>query len=433
MSHTRLLMPAGLMVALCALAAPAAAQTGAVSDFSGAGVSSSAFLGPFAAPTPNRSPNLTFMNAALGDMAFKLGVSLGAGTVTGGGFTTSGRGVQALGRLMLGSTAPTADTREAVARAFRASGAPQAQVDRLVSALAGLLMNSAASLQGTSNDLGGRRIASGAPGGPDASDAMANDAASRSPSPFASRRLQNLSATAVDEAAAAFEALVNSASERFLRDPPEEFQAVYSALYELRCAENTAAGATAAMCAPPEFVIDQPPPRPLVNQDSIDAAERTRAAAAALRLHDDSVAAAAVRAHEDSVNAATRAVETARARTVLETRVFFGQNQFTLSAGDQAALDEKLRVLKANPDVRLRVAGNVDERETGAYNRLLGRFRAEQARSYLVARGIDVDRIDIVDNGARRPVCTQHRESCWSRNRRDEFLIIAGGDRMRMP
>ena len=400
MNATRLLIPAGTLLGLCLAAGPAAAQSGNVSDFSGAGVANSAFIGPFGGPrTAARAPNLTLMNAALGEMAFKLGASLDAGTVAGGGIATSGRGVQLVGRLVLGPTTPDAGTREALVLAFRPSGASPAQVDRLVSALAGLLMNSATS-----------------------------DA-----SPFAARLPQSLSAAAVDEAAAAFHDVVNSASAAYLRNPPEEFQAVYSTLYELLCAENTIAGVTAAMCAPPEFVIDQPAPRPLVNQDSIDAAQKDRAAATAARLRADSIAGAAARAHEDSLAAAARARETIHARAVLETRIFFDPSQFSLDAAAKTALDAKLRVLQANPDVRIRVQGNVDERETDAFNHLLGRFRAEQARSYLVANGIGVGRIDIVDNGARRPVCTEHRESCWSRNRRDEFTIVAGARQMQMP
>ncbi len=438
MKATRRSLSATTILGLCLAATTAAAQRGAVSDFSGAGVASSAMLGPFGPSPVTRSPNVTLMHAALGDMAFKVGVSLDAGTVAGGGFTTTGRGVQAVGRLMLGSTTPDAAAREAVARAFRSSGASPAQVDRLVSALAGLLMNSAASLQGDAAGLDSRAanyeaLPAVAPGGPSASPSPGDRMAMVPRPPRAVWLPQNLSAEAVDAAAAAFNAVVNSASAAYLRNPPEEFQAVFSTLYELLCAENTAAGAAVAACAPPTFVVDQPPPQPLVNQDSIDAAEAARTAAAAARLRADSIAAAAARAHADSLAAAARAVETSHARAALETRIFFDQNQFSLDADAKAALDAKLLVLQANPSVRIRVEGNVDEQEKDAFNRLLGRFRAEQARSYLIAHGISVNRIDIVNNGSGHPVCSEHRESCWSRNRRDEFVIVAGGNSMQMP
>ena len=435
MKTTRMLTSAGSILGLCAIAATAVAQTGTVSDFSGASVASSALMGPFGRRASVPAANLTLVTAAMRGMAFKLGVSLDAGTIAGGGFTTHGRSVQALGLLMRGSTTPTADARTAIARAFRPSGASAAQIDRLVSALAGLLSNTTtASLPGEPGGPDLRAWVAPSPtdptGGPDAENGAAP---SRLLAASAARSLPRISTVAVDEAEAAFRDFVNSASAAFLSHPPEEFRATYSALYELLCAENTAAGVTVAMCAPPNFVIDQPPPKPLVNQDSIDAAERALAAAAAARARADSIAAAAARAHEDSVTAAARAIETVRARAVLETRVFFDLGQFSLDADAKAALDAKLRVLQANPDVRIRVEGNVDPSESDAFNHLLGRFRAEQARSYLVAHGISVNRVDIVDNRASHAVCTQRRESCSSRNRRDEFSIVAGGGQMRLP
>ena len=59
--------------------------------------------------------------------------------------------------------------------------------------------------------------------------------------------------------------------------------------------------------------------------------------------------------------------------------------------------------------------------------------RAQTARKYLIDHGIDAARIEISSNGEERPVCQEHDESCWKQNRRDEFVIIAGGDRLVAP
>ena len=64
------------------------------------------------------------------------------------------------------------------------------------------------------------------------------------------------------------------------------------------------------------------------------------------------------------------------------------------------------------------------------YNLALGMQRAVQTRRYLTERGIDSTRITIASNGEERPVCAEHEESCWNRNRRAEFTIVAGGDRI---
>ncbi len=97
-------------------------------------------------------------------------------------------------------------------------------------------------------------------------------------------------------------------------------------------------------------------------------------------------------------------------------------------APDQrAVLDSKLPVLKANPGVRIRIDGNADERGSDEYNLALGMRRAQATRKYLIDSGIDAGRIDVASNGEEKPVCQGHDEDCWKQNRRDEFVIIAGG------
>ena len=44
------------------------------------------------------------------------------------------------------------------------------------------------------------------------------------------------------------------------------------------------------------------------------------------------------------------------------------------------------------------------------------------AMSYLASKGIPADRITVVSYDKERPVYTEHNESGWARNRRDDFL-----------
>ncbi len=190
-----------------------------------------------------------------------------------------------------------------------------------------------------------------------------------------------------------------------------------------------------------------PPPPPVINQDSIDQARRrdsiARADAAREQARQDSIN-AAMRAHQDSIDAAMRARQdsiaaaqraraevTARLSAELETKIYFAVDRSTLRDDAKAVLDAKLPIMSANPDVRIRIEGNADERGSDAYNNALGMRRAQQARRYLVSKGVDPNRIDIVSNGEEHPVCTEHAESCWSQNRRNEFVIVAGGDNLK--
>ncbi len=206
--------------------------------------------------------------------------------------------------------------------------------------------------------------------------------------------------------------------------------AARSANVELRAGLSFNLGSETAAPPPP------PPAPPKINQDSIDQARRRDSIAAAeaaarARARQDSIN-AAMRARQDSIDAANRAraEAAAKAKATLEATIYFDFNKSNLRDDAKATLDSKLPILQASPNVRIRIEGNADERGSDEYNQALGMRRAEEARRYLVTNGIAASRIDIVSNGEEKPVCTQHDESCWSQNRRDDFVIVAGGDNL---
>ena len=122
-----------------------------------------------------------------------------------------------------------------------------------------------------------------------------------------------------------------------------------------------------------------------------------------------------------------------RARDALVAKVYFDFDRSELRDDQRAVLDAKLPVLRANPAVRIRIEGNADERGSDEYNMALGMRRAQTARKYLIDHGVEAARIDISSNGEERSVCQAHDESCWQQNRRDEFVIVAGGDALIAP
>jgi len=209
--------------------------------------------------------------------------------------------------------------------------------------------------------------------------------------------------------------------------------AARSSNVELRAGLSFLLGNDRAAAAAP---VAAPVAAPMViNQDSIDAARRRdsidAANAARERARQDSIN-AAMRARQDSIDAANRARMAASAalKAALETKIYFDYDKSDLRADAKQQLDAKLPIMLANPNVRIRIEGNADERGSDEYNQALGMRRAEQARRYLVSKGVDAGRIDIASNGEEKPVCTDHDESCWSQNRRDEFVVVAGGDNL---
>jgi peptidoglycan-associated lipoprotein len=111
---------------------------------------------------------------------------------------------------------------------------------------------------------------------------------------------------------------------------------------------------------------------------------------------------------------------------VLTTAVYFGFDESEITSEGRRRLDEKLAILQRHIDVSLLVEGHADERGSDEYNIALSQRRAASAKRYLTYRGIAESRIEIVGFGEERPVCEESQESCWSMNRRAEFVITRG-------
>lgn len=196
---------------------------------------------------------------------------------------------------------------------------------------------------------------------------------------------------------------------------------------------------TVSACTPK--VTPATSPDPMVNPDSIAArAAREQAAAAErARVETENRTRMEREAAERAAREAAARVEAERAAALMAARnafgtvIYFGYDKSDLTADSRAVLDGKLPLLRANGNVRIRIAGHTDERGSDAYNVALGQRRAAAAKRYLVDQGIAEDRIDVVSFGEERPAQAGTDETAWSKNRRDEFEIIVGGETLRLP
>jgi peptidoglycan-associated lipoprotein len=119
---------------------------------------------------------------------------------------------------------------------------------------------------------------------------------------------------------------------------------------------------------------------------------------------------------------AAKMAEIAKSEFINE-NIYFDFDRSNLDARAQATLRKKAQFLKTYPDVYTTIEGHCDERGTSEYNLALGERRAESAKSFLIDMGIEAYRISTVSFGEERPTCTEKNEACWSKNRRDEFII----------
>ena len=101
----------------------------------------------------------------------------------------------------------------------------------------------------------------------------------------------------------------------------------------------------------------------------------------------------------------------------------FDFDKYDIRPSDAKILDASAAWLKSNPRNLLLIEGHTDERGTAEYNLALGERRAKAAMSYLVALGIQANRISIISYGSEQGLCKERGEACWARNRRDHFLV----------
>ena len=88
------------------------------------------------------------------------------------------------------------------------------------------------------------------------------------------------------------------------------------------------------------------------------------------------------------------------------------------AAGSDAALDEAIKTLQDNADLRIEIEGHTCNIGTAEYNLALGERRANAVRDYLAGRGIGADRLRTVSYGEERPKHDNAREETRRLNRR---------------
>ncbi len=103
--------------------------------------------------------------------------------------------------------------------------------------------------------------------------------------------------------------------------------------------------------------------------------------------------------------------------------IFFDYDSTVLSRQTRDTLSAISDWMSENGDVRLRIEGHADERGTSEYNLALGERRADAAKNYLVALGIEESRFSTVSYGEEMPIDNGHSEAAWSKNRRVHFEI----------
>lgn len=98
--------------------------------------------------------------------------------------------------------------------------------------------------------------------------------------------------------------------------------------------------------------------------------------------------------------------------------VYFDLDQSSLRTDARSTLQKNYEALSNHAAWEVLVEGHCDERGTTEYNLALGQRRAAAVREYYMSLGVSGSRVATLSYGKEKPICMEHDEGCWSKNRR---------------
>ena len=97
--------------------------------------------------------------------------------------------------------------------------------------------------------------------------------------------------------------------------------------------------------------------------------------------------------------------------------VYYGYDKYDVDSHAQKVLEAQATWLAAHPEKTILIEGRCDERGTREYNLALGERRANAAKNYLIALGVNAQRISTISYGKDKPVVLGSTPEAWALNR----------------
>lgn len=104
--------------------------------------------------------------------------------------------------------------------------------------------------------------------------------------------------------------------------------------------------------------------------------------------------------------------------------ILFDFDRYNVQDSYKPALKTIAGWISKNAGPKLSIEGHCDDRGTNEYNLALGERRAKAVKDYLVSLGVPSSRLETISFGAEKPLCTEHTEECWAKNRRAHFVVL---------
>jgi peptidoglycan-associated lipoprotein len=103
--------------------------------------------------------------------------------------------------------------------------------------------------------------------------------------------------------------------------------------------------------------------------------------------------------------------------------VHFDFDRYSLRPEATRVLDEAVKTLQSDRNLRITIEGHTCNIGTAEYNLALGERRATAVRDYLTSRGVTADRLQTVSYGEERPKHDNSREETRRLNRRAALVV----------
>lgn len=105
-----------------------------------------------------------------------------------------------------------------------------------------------------------------------------------------------------------------------------------------------------------------------------------------------------------------------------ERSVYFDFDKYVVKSDYDTALSAHGKYLATQPQLKVRIEGNSDERGGAEYNLALGQKRAEAVKKVLMVQGAKDGQLEAVSYGKEKPKASGHDEASWSQNRRADIV-----------
>lgn len=104
--------------------------------------------------------------------------------------------------------------------------------------------------------------------------------------------------------------------------------------------------------------------------------------------------------------------------------VDFGPGDHRLSSDSRGSLAELVALLNSHPEVVLKLEGHTDNRGAARENLALSKLRVMSVVRFMVANGIDGNRLKPFGFGENRPIMTNTSAQGRARNRRIDMSVV---------